>query len=167
MAGTNPCATEKDRWTEAVRRARGNESRIGSLDRQINNAITQMRSKGRPPAEIAWANEMAQMETSAQARQPYHQRMALAFEMNGNVHAARLRRLAVERAGAVERREELSNSQAVAEEAYRACLGLLAQVTKEQQRCGQPRTGRGSEGEPCRRPLGPAATCPYHGIAIA
>lgn len=165
MSGATMCGSEKAAWNAAAKKFRANEAAISALDTEITSAIGLMRSAGRPTAELEWANAIAQAASGAEARSEYNQRMALTFELHGNTQASRLCSLAAKRGDAVEQRPTLESAQAAAEQAYRECVERLTVVSG--QKCGQPRTGHGHEGEPCQVTLGADGACQYHGVAVA
>lgn len=165
MAGTTKCGKEKAAWTKAAKDFRANEVKISALDAEIASCIGIMRTAGRPAAELAWADAIAQASSGAEARSEYNQRMALTFELHGNPQASRLCSLAAKRGDCVEKREALDQARTDTEEAYRACEESTVIVSGE--KCGQPRTGHGHEGEPCQVALGPDGSCQYHGTKVA
>jgi hypothetical protein len=165
MTSTPTCVIEKAAWTAAAKKFRANEGEISKLDGQIASTIGLMRSAGRPSAEIDWATAIAQVSSGAEARSEYNQRMALTYELHGNTQASRLCSMAAKRGDAVEQRPTLDSDQAATEQAYRECVERLVVVSG--QKCGQPRTGHGHEGEPCQITLGADGSCQYHGAAVA
>lgn len=164
MPGKSICAAEKAAWTAAAKKFRDNEAEIGKLDKQLADAVNLMRGAGRPAAEIAWAQAVAQTSSAAEAADKYNQQMALTFELRGNSQASRVCSMAKRRGGFVEKRPTLDSDHALAEEAYRKCVENAMVVSG--QKCGQPRTGHGHEGEPCQITLGMDGVCQYHGAAI-